>query len=161
MTKPVKATLRHRMFGRIRVSLDRPLPPRDRLEALAKALAAAEGVEEIEIRPQSGSLIVRHGGDYEMVSTALARAGLLIEVGSGPSHPVDPIQETLGHLTTADATLQRWTNGRVDIWNAGFSALVAAGLIQLARGRVAGPALTIFGQAATLAMARPLRRFLG
>ncbi|MCT2398752.1 hypothetical protein [Novosphingobium mangrovi (ex Huang et al. 2023)] len=161
MTAPIKAELRHRMSGRIRVALEHPLPSRDALETLAGTLSAARNVEEVEIRPRSGSLIVRHRGAYEDVSRALARAGLHIEVKEHPAGPADPIEQTLSRLSTADAVLQRVTNGRIDIWSAGFSALVGAGLIQLARGQVAGPALTLFGQAATLVMARPLRRFLG
>lgn len=164
MTAPLTARLRHRMADRVRFALDFPLPPRDRLEALATALTGTKGVLEVEIRPLSGSLIIRHAGDYDAILAALSKAGLAVETAEqapAPAGPIDPIQETLNRLSTADAVLQRWSGGRADIWSAGFSFLVTAGLVQLARGRVAGPALTLFGQAATLVMARPLRRFLG
>lgn len=161
MATPVRGTLRHRMPGRIRVALDKPLPGRDTLQALAAALADVEGVEEVEIRPQSGSVIVRHHGEYEDTSRALGEAGLQIEVEELAIEFTDPIQETLGRLSAADAAIQRLTGGRADIWNVAFSALVAGGLIQLARGQVAGPAMTLFGQAATLVMSRPLRKSHG
>ena len=161
MTEAVEAALRHRMPGRVRFALGHPLPARESLESLADALASVEGIREVEIRPRSGSIIVRHGGSYDDIAKALADAGLVIEVNEEESRPVDPVQETLDRLSVADRALQRWTGGRADIWSVSFSALVAGGLIQLGRGRVAGPALTLFGQAATLAMARPLRRFLG
>jgi hypothetical protein len=41
-----------------------------------------------------------------------------------------------------------------------IAGLVLGGLVQMARGRIAGPALTLFGQAVTLAIARPLRKFV-
>ena len=160
ITTPVKGTLRHRMPGRIRVALDKPLPARDTLESLAAALAAVEGVEQVEIRPQSGSVIVRHHGEYEDTSRALGEAGLQIEIEELAIEFASPIQETLSRLSTADAAIRRLTGGKADIWNVAFSALVAGGLIQLARGQVAGPALTLFGQAATLVMSRPLQKFL-
>lgn len=162
MNAPLKARLRHAMPGRLRAALEQPLPARDQLQALAAALAAVAGVAEVEIRPRSGSVVIRHtSGSDEEICRALAAAGLQIEAAPPAAGPADPIEATLGRLSAADMRLQQWSGGRIDIWNAGFTALVAAGFIQLARGQVAGPALTLFGQAATLVMARPLRRFLG
>lgn len=161
MSAAVKAELRHRMPGRLRAVLSHPLPPRDALDHLAEALALAEGVHEVEIRPRSGSIVIRHEGAYEAVSKALARAGLHIALPAKPDEPLDPINQTLSRIESADSLVKRWTGDQADIWSVSFTALIAGGLIQLARGQVAGPAVTLFGQAATLAMARPLRRFLG
>ncbi|MDD3799572.1 MAG: hypothetical protein PHE36_10385 [Novosphingobium sp.] len=161
MTVPVKGILRHSMPGRLRVVLEQPLPARGELQALAAALAGVEGVREVEIRPHSGSVIVRHDGDFERLEKALGEAGLAIEAEPEADEPVDLIEQVVERLSLADTVLQRASSGKTDIWNVAFAALVAGGFIQLARGRVSGPALTLFGQAATVAMSRPLRRFLG
>lgn len=160
MAKPIKGVLRHQVPGRLRISLQPPLPDRDTLQSLASQLVAVEGTDEIEIRPQSGSLIIRHQGTLEDVAGAYRHAGLQIDLPAEPPASGDPIQGTLQRIVDADAAVQRLTGGRTDLWGVSFSLLVATGLLQLARGRVAGPALTLFGQAATLAMARPLKRFL-
>lgn len=148
------------MPGRLRAGLDHPLPDREALAALADRLAAVPGVEEIEIRPQSGSIVIRHRGDFDDVVGALRRAGLPIEIPEHSPEPRDPIQATLQRVALADAAVQRLSGGRADVWSLGFSLLMLTGLIQLARGQIAGPALTVFGQAASLAMRRPPKRFL-
>ncbi|WP_170304640.1 hypothetical protein [Croceicoccus estronivorus] len=156
-----RGTLRHTMPGRIRIVLDHPLPARDHLQWLASALATVENVQEVEIRPRSGSVIIHHVGEYDTLVDKLDDAGLTIETALVTDAAADPIGQVVERLSQADAVLKKWSGGKADIWNVVFSALVAGGFIQLARGRVAGPALTLFGQAATLAMSRPLRRFLG
>lgn len=160
MTEPVKATLRHHLPDRLRATLDNPLPDRAAITSLADRLAGVAQVDEIEIRLRSGSLIVRHRGDHDTIMSALRHAGLQIEASDGSSGPADPIRDTMSRLAGADAALQRLSGGRADIWGVSFSLLMLTGLVQLGRGRIAGPALTLFGQAATLAMARPLKRFL-
>lgn len=141
------------------MSLEHPLPDRETLASLAGKLAAARGVEEIEIRPQSGSIIVRYQGEYEDMANSLRHAGLQIDAPPQAEGPSDPIQGSIQRILAADVAVQRLTGGRTDIWGISFSLLVLTGLVQIARGKVAGPALTVFGQAATLAMARPLKRF--
>jgi len=156
-----KGTLRHSIPGRTRLVLEQPVPEREELQALAAALATVEGVREVEIRPQSGSVILRHDCGFETLSKDLGEVGLAIEAEAETDAFADPVSEMIHRLSQADAVLRKWSNGRTDIWNVAFSVLIAGGFIQLARGRVAGPALTLFGQAATLAMSRPLRQFLG
>lgn len=163
---PVRALLRHRTSGRVRLVLEAPTPDRERLEHLAQALVGVAGVTEAELRPSTGSVILRHEGTFEAILPLLARAGLRVGVPDdkhqdAETEPLDPVKEIAGLLGQSDAALARLTGGRLDLWGASFSLLLAAGAVQLARGRIAGPALTLFGQAATLAMARPLRKFVG
>ena len=148
------------MPGRTRVALKQPAPGRDALDRLAEALAAVAGIEAVEIRPHTGSLIIRHGQDFDPASEAVLAAGLRIVPSPESGPPLDPIQETIRQLARAEETLSRLTGGRADLWNIAFVALLAGGVAQLARGRIAGPAVTLFSQAATIAMARPLRMFV-
>jgi hypothetical protein len=71
---------------------------------------------------------------------------------------VDIIQAGMAGIARLDGAVKGATGGQVDLWGLAFAGLVAGGVVQLSRGRVAGPALALFGQAATLAMARPLKR---
>jgi hypothetical protein len=143
------------MPGRIRVGLTAPIPAVTELEALAESLSAARGVQRVEIRRPTGSVIIHHNGDFESLSKRLARSGLLVvSPPEKPGKPFDAIRETVTRVSAADTALARATGGRADLWGLAFAGLIAAGAIQLARGRVAGPALALFGQAATLALIR-------
>lgn len=144
------ARLRHRIQGRVRLGLVSPLPDRAALGACAEAMAAVEGVENIEIRLSTASLLIRHEGDFEPIAARLASAGLLLILPELPEPPFDPVRETVQQLESADATLMGATSGSMDLRKAIFMGLVAAGLVQIARGRIAGPALTLFSQAAAL-----------
>lgn len=160
--EPVAAQLRHQAPGRIRAELSAPLPARERLERLATDLAALPQVTAAEIRPGSGSVIMRHQGDPDSLPDRLAEAGLRLTdtPNAAPDAPIDPIGTSISLLSRADRAIAAASDGRLDIWGAAFGLLVAAGMVQLARGRIAGPALALFGQAATLALARPLRNFI-
>jgi hypothetical protein len=154
--EPLRGTLRHTMPGRSRIVLEPPLPVHSALTHLAERLAAVPGVETVEIRPTTGSLVLRHAGAIAALLPALVAAGLVVGPRP-PTEPIDPIADAVTGLGAADRTVGRMTGGRADLWSVAFAGLVGAGLVQLARGRVAGPALTLFSQAATLAMMRPFR----
>jgi hypothetical protein len=162
-SKVIAGQIRHQIPGRVRIVLARPLPTRDALERMAEELAALPEMEAIEVRPGSGGLIVHHVGDFDTLLDGLARAGLKVTPAAEPaeeSEPVDPIRAVGEKLAAVDKAIAQASGGRVDLWGAAFVTILAAGVIQLGRGRIAGPALTLFGQAATLAMARPLRMFV-
>lgn len=156
----MRGYLKHRMPGRVRIVLDRPLPDRERLESLAVALAAIPGIDTAEIRPASGSVVIRHRGDFDELRELIARKGVQIASSTMLARPIDPMGVAARQLGAVDGAIARLTDGRADLWSLAFAGLVAGGVIQLARGRVAGPALTLLGQAATLTMARPLRTFI-
>ncbi len=153
---PYPARLRHRLPGRTRMCLAEPLPATEQLEALAERLAGLDGVHAVDIRPGTGSIVILH--DREGDPAARASESLLVELlPDTPREPFDPSKEILERFGQLDAYLSRITEGRLDARGLAFSGLVAAGLIQIARGNALGPATTLFGQAATLALARPLK----
>lgn len=121
--------------------------------ALADALAES-GVDRVEIRTVTGSIILTHAARWETVAACLPGAGLVIVAAPPPPPQADPIGEAGERVSEANLLLTLFSQGRLDLRNAAFLGLVVTGLVQLARGRVAGPALTLFGQALTLAMMR-------
>jgi len=145
--------VRHRMPGRLRFAV-----ATGDLERAAAALAALPTMESVEPRPASGSIVVRHRGPLEDQALVDAGFDLTAPASPDPATPADPIGTAMAGLSRLDRNIKAATGGQLDIWGLAFGGLVAGGVIQLARGRVAGPALALFGQAATLAMARPLRR---
>lgn len=156
MAEPaLQGRLRHQTGGRVRIGLDEPLPDDAALQRLAEWFNGLQGVQKVEIRPTTGSLIILHDGEFEPIAKAIAEVGALTLLPPKAAARIDPIGDTMRRLSAADATIGRLSGGRADLMSTVFAGLVLAGIVQLARGRVAGPAITLFGQAATLAMTRP------
>lgn len=153
--RPVHARLAHLTPGRTRLALLGKVP-HERLVVLADALAEA-GIEKVEIRPHTGSIILIHDAPWDTLAPALGKAGLKVAAPAPPEPEQPPIEEASSRLAKADLMMALFTNGRLDLQNAAFLALALGGLVQLARGRVAGPALTLFGQALTLALLKDRR----
>ncbi|MFG1465826.1 hypothetical protein V5F77_23365 [Xanthobacter sp. DSM 24535] len=151
----VYARIVHQTGGRTRLSLSGTVP-HERLVSLADRLAGA-GIEKVEIRPDTGSIILTHSEPWATLSKAVEGTGL--KVAAPPPRPPqqDPITETGDRIAKADFLMALFSNGKIDLQNAAFLALLLGGLVQLARGRVAGPALTVFGQALTIAVLKDRR----
>ena len=154
----MRGRIRHQLPGRVRIGLEGPLPDVAALTDTARAIASVPGVEQVEFRPETASLLLRHRGRFEPLAAALEEAGLLVLAPAEPVAPIDPVGETFERLERAEDLVGRLTGGRADLWSIAYLGLVAGGLVQLARGRVAGPAVTLFGQAASLALSRSVRR---
>ncbi len=157
MPEPVKARLVHRIPGRVRLRIEGERPEIGALERMADAIADMPGVRRVDIRTDTGSILIRHSGGFDTIGEKLEAVGLSLLPAIVVDEMVDPIGDVGHELGEVNAAFDRLTGGRVDFWSAAFLGLVGVGLWQLSRGRVAGPALTVLGQAATIAMARPFR----
>ncbi|MFG1359603.1 hypothetical protein [Xanthobacter pseudotagetidis] len=153
--RPVHARLAHRAGGRTRLVILGKVP-HARLVALADALAAA-GIAKVEIRPKTGSIVLVHDTAWEDLADTLKGAGLKVADPAPPEPDPAPIEDAATRLAKADLLMALLTKGRLDLQNAAFLGLTLVGLVQLARGRLAGPALTLFGQAITLAVLKDRR----
>lgn len=153
---PVGARIIHQVERRTRLRLAGE-PPHERLVALADALAAA-GFDKVEVRPKTGSVILTHTTPWASLSGAAEAAGLKLLPKAPEPPPKNAITEAGERITQADFLLQMSTKGRLDLRNAVFLGLMTAGFVQLARGQVAGPALTVFSHAATLVFMDAWRR---
>jgi hypothetical protein len=152
--EPIHGHLQHQTWRRARIRLEPPLADRSVLERLAKAVASVPGVKGVEIRPATRSMIIHCNGEFASVSRALAD-NRIIQISTEKAADIgDSIRSAFQYLSMANTAVGQVSGGRADLWSMAFAGLVVGGLVQLARGRIAGPALTLFGQAATLAVAR-------
>lgn len=121
---------------------------RDALVDLANRLAEVPGVDRVLARPSTCSLIVECHRDAAEVLSRMEGEGL-IRVTAPPPRP--PVRQTvqLG-LAQADMSVQKRTNQALDLRTALGLALLAGAILQLGRGRVAGPATTMAMAALTL-----------
>ena len=152
--QPLKARLAHQIPGRVRMRLEGDPAEIDELERLADGIAAMPGVRRVDIRAETGSILIRHTGVFDEIADGFEAVGLVL-LPAVVDEAIDPIGDMSRELGDVGAAFDKLTGGRADMWGVAFLGLVGIGLWQLANGRVAGPALTVLGQAATIAMARP------
>ena len=142
--------LEHAVAGRARLRAPARRGDSEWFERIRQDLQACEGVVDVEARPLTGCLVVRHVGEFAGIADIAARqAGLRVE---GPPAPAPLRPELELRLERARAAVSEII-GREFSWRqALLSTLVGLGLFQLFRGRVLAPAATLLWYALTLAL---------
>lgn len=145
----------HTSAGRARLRFDGAVPCGAALGAFADRLAEVEGVQRARVRPKTGSVILDLTQPPAAVFARLEAAGIA-RVGDPPK-PV-PVGDSIRvGLLHADATVARRTDGALDMRTTLGLLLLTAAIVQLARGRVAGHATTLFMAAWSLFSVPPTR----
>ncbi|MGP6088912.1 HMA2 domain-containing protein [Antarctobacter jejuensis] len=135
----VKARLAHQTARRLRLRLT--VPPGPEANAIADALARVEGVARTRVRPNTASVIIDTLVPAETVLQALQEGGLVKLMPPVKKPPVGQVIN-LG-LLQADMAIGKRTGGALDLKTSIGLLLALGAMIQLARGKVAGPALTM------------------
>jgi hypothetical protein len=146
----------HQIEGRTRLRcLQRPVDAVE-LAAFAEALAAQPGIEALDARTATGSLVIEHPAlDAAQLLQRVERAGG--EVGAdAPSQPVHdslaPVRHTMGAM---DNMLSQLTAGGLDARSLAFIVFFSLGVTQLLRGQVMMPAFSFLWYAFDLAKRQP------
>ncbi|MEZ5714015.1 MAG: hypothetical protein R3D85_01885 [Paracoccaceae bacterium] len=121
---------------------------RDDLIALADRIAAVEGITRVLARPATGSLILETAAEAADVLASLKDLGLVRIAAPGKPPPVDQVLQ-LG-LARMDFGIRDKTDNELDLRTAMALALIAGAIVQMARGRYAGPATTLLMSAFSL-----------
>lgn len=144
MTDRIPVRVAHAMAGRTRLVALNPAAT-DALHARAALLAEQEGVS---VAFRGSSLIVTHPVSGADLPAMLDQAGLVLSAVATR----DPISHATSLVHRLNAGFADASGGRMDFTNLAFMSLLAAGFVQMARGNITGPALTLFSQALTLAV---------
>jgi len=121
---------------------------REALAALADRLAALPGVARALVRPSTGSVIIESLEPVEQVLERAIEAGIARIREPAPRPPVGLVVQT--GLARADLGVKNRTHGALDLETSVALVLLAGAIIQLSRGRIAGPAATLAMNALTL-----------
>jgi len=146
----------HQIQGRTRLRcLQRPVDGA-LLVAFAEALAAQPGIEALDARVATGSLVIEHPGlDAAQLLQRVERAGGEV----GVDEPPQPVHDSLApvrHTTAAmDNMLSQLTAGGLDARSLAFIVFFSLGVTQLLRGQVMMPAFSFLWYAFDLANRRP------
>lgn len=134
------ARIAHEIPGRLRVRLAEPMA-REALAALVDRIAALPGARRVAARPNTLSVIIESDPALGPIGPKLAALGVL-KLRPEPTPPPVAQAAQLG-LMRLDAELGRRTDGAFDLHSALATLLIFGALVQVARGRVAGPATTL------------------
>jgi len=144
---PVAVHLVHATDGRARLKLTGKVP-RDRLEEICDEIARLPGITRTLARPNTGSLIVEARLKEAALKDILKGCETLRIL---PQLPPPPLGAALrfGLLRTDEEVVKR-THGQLSLHTALGGLLLIAAVVQLARGRIAGPAATLLINALAL-----------
>jgi hypothetical protein len=138
--KPPVLEIWHAVPGRTRL---RPTQALDHvgLKTLAERLAAVPGVQRVVSRPKTGSLILEFDGAPDPILAAITEAGV---ARVRPPEPPPPIGQLAQFgLLQADMALQERTGKTLDLNTTVALLLMAGAVVQVTRGKIAGPATTL------------------
>jgi hypothetical protein len=126
--------------GRARMRLVSRLAP-DGIGALADRLAATAGLRRVVVRPNTGSVIV----ESELGAEALAALinGLDFLKIVPPEKPLPVGQAVRFGEFMLDQRIRSGTEGALDLRSTLGLLFIGAAIVQLMRGRIAGPATTL------------------
>jgi hypothetical protein len=146
-----RAYVKHVGHHRVRLQLPGARGRPQHLEQVRRRLAEVEGVERVTVNPDTGSVLV--SGPVEV--SALQRFALDCELfeleGAAPElKPV--LDELAGHFNEIDGKLKEISGGRLDLASTVVLGLGTVAVVQLIRGQIGAPALTLLWYAASLAM---------
>lgn len=134
-----------RLRGRFR--LETPLDPQG-IERLANDLASIAGVKRAVVRPNTGSVIIEAAVPIDGIIAAIEDQGIA-HIQEAPAPPPVGQLMQMGVLR-ADMEVRQQTGGAFDLRSAMATLLIMAALVQLTRGRLAGPATTLLMSALPL-----------
>jgi hypothetical protein len=130
----------HAAAGRLRLRVSRRMDAGG-MEDLVERIAGVSGIDRVIARPATGSVIVHSAKPVEALVEALS-GSLGIEVR--PQRKPPPVGQVLQvSLMKLDADVLRTTDKSLDLRALLVLLLLFAAVVQLARGRIAGPATTL------------------
>lgn len=138
----------HQVPGRIRLRAADGEQAAEALAALMATLSGLEGVSACQMRPLTGSLIVQHEGDFAAIAEQAEAEGLFSLAETPAPKPIGLIAEE--GLTYADLRLRELSDGQWDLRSSLGTLLLLLAVLQLARGQIVGPSLTLLLQSLDL-----------
>ncbi len=137
---PEDTYLSHASKGRLRLRI----PSKKRDEAffaqLQAILSAIPGLDQVQVNPLSGSLLILHSElPEELASLVKTLAGPAPNKNSS-GKPNTIYQRVTGTFHQVNTQIQGFTKGELDVPTLSFIALVAMGIYQISRKNFVAPA---------------------
>jgi hypothetical protein len=148
----LQAHIAHETPYRLRLRIETLRGDVETCAALKRNLSADPAFSAVEVRVNTGSIVLHYEGKS---GAALAAIAPFIEIHAAAEDnappPKPPIQSVMEATRTMDAALKASSGGRLSLADAGFVALCTTAVVQAARGYVSMPAIGLLMSAASLA----------
>jgi len=150
------AVLVHATRGRARFRLPSAKGDAKLFHRIQEGLAKCAGVADVKVNPRTGSVLVRHRGDLDVVARHAREQGLFelrdqmpgeheqrlrdedrreANGRGGLTRHARTLEEIEKAIREADESLRRRTKGAVDLQALAFGALLGGSAYQLVRGK--------------------------
>lgn len=148
----MRFAIAHQTEGRTRLrALERPVEPLELL-ALADGVGDLPGVDAVDCRTTTGSLVIEHPEhSWDEIVEQVVSAGIaLVALEDLPRVAADglaPVRATVGRV---DGLMSRLTAGGVDMRTLSFVLMLGLALRQMMRGQVMVPAMSFIWYASEI-----------
>jgi hypothetical protein len=139
---PPLARVEHCTGSRLRLRFPEGRRDAAFFSGLAGTLSLDPGVEAVEPRPATASLLIHHRGDPEGILARATEQGLF-RLADDPPARRSLAEAAVGATTGFDQRLRRLSGGGVDLDTLLFLALVGLAVSQLVRGQFMAPAASL------------------
>jgi hypothetical protein len=154
VAEPAVASVRHALAGRTRIGIDARRGDAAFFAALAEELSGLPGVRSVEVHPLTGSALIRHDGAFSRIALSAGEAGLFtVEVqpaatvtGKGERETPQGTHRAKAAPAASDPEAAMGLNGRHLL----AVIFLALAIVQVLRGRLLSPALTLAWYAVTM-----------
>jgi hypothetical protein len=146
-----EARVCHFTSNRVRLRIPERRHDRAFFEAVQRQLSQWQGVDRVEVNPATASVLIHYSDGPAFLAEHYAQNNLFA-VGDIPpdqsapetSPAISIAQRTRGGVDAFDRAVQRLSGGQADLRSLVMLGLLGTGVVQLLRGNVAVPAITLF-----------------
>lgn len=122
---------------RIRIPAEKKNP--SYFAILRESLSRLPGVQQVEVNPVTGSVLLHHVTELDEIADHAARQEMfLLQVP--PLAPKQLSRRVALNFNALNDSVKRWTGGELDIPTLAFVTLLGLGGYQISRGRFQAPA---------------------
>ena len=150
MTPPPVGYVAHVLPGRVRVRVPARRGDAAFFDRVAERLGELPSVTSVIATPLTGSVVVEFTGEIQALALAAMALSdeVRLELAPPPTAPL--MLRVRREVAAADAAIREATGGELDARAAAFCVLLAFSALQLLRGNLLAPTVTLLWYAAVL-----------
>ncbi len=156
-TRPAKAYLVHRAPGRMRFRIPERRHDAAFFAEIQTRLGKCTNVRDAQVNPLTSGILVHFTGTLDALIAQAHASGLptLLEFEMSPP-PLSPLADRLREQASRlDEAVKHYTGGETDARSLALLGLLAAGIMQFARGEFLGPSVPLLWYASQVAAGTP------
>jgi len=143
----------HAMPNRLRLRIPERRHDAAFFDAVRSRLSEWDSVERVTVNPTAGSVVIHFSNPMDLLAEHAARNDLFTLADADPRLLDGAMESSAGNsmaeqvqqgFAAVNRTMRRWTGGQEDFRSLIFLGLFGAGIVQLLRGNVTAPAVTLF-----------------